>query len=295
MPLIRRSRPMFRPAPEVVPVPVAAGRWLIDDVGPPEREVGAGHQAGLVAGLAQQALPLEAEVGRACGRPPRRSCSRCRPARGGCRAGRSALRTWRYSGSGAVMTSELVAGSAWMKPPVDGWADGCHRRGLAAAAAGSACRLLAAGKLQWQPPPPPPAPPPAAAGAAQVAARKGRRSTWRQLGGVGVLQVHHPHATRPGRPRCRAVEPRHRAQLPPGGRVGGAHDQRVAARVGHHRDGRRPPAMAGTAGAAAAFQRCTICARSLATACCSGITSTSVAAGWSSAAMILAMRCRLSA
>jgi len=27
-------------------------------------------------------------------------------------------RTWRYSGSGAVMTSALVAGSAWMKPPV---------------------------------------------------------------------------------------------------------------------------------------------------------------------------------
>ena len=29
-------------------------------------------------------------------------------------------RTCRYSGSGAVMTSELVAGSAWMKPPVEG-------------------------------------------------------------------------------------------------------------------------------------------------------------------------------
>jgi len=31
-----------------------------------------------------------------------------------------ALRTWRYSGSLAVMISELVLGSAWMKPPVLG-------------------------------------------------------------------------------------------------------------------------------------------------------------------------------
>src|SRR5882724_1591436 len=33
-------------------------------------------------------------------------------------------RTWRYSGSGAVMMSELVDGSAWMKPPVVTWPDG---------------------------------------------------------------------------------------------------------------------------------------------------------------------------
>ena len=31
-------------------------------------------------------------------------------------------RSWRYIGSGAVMISALVAGSAWMKPPVDGLA-----------------------------------------------------------------------------------------------------------------------------------------------------------------------------
>ena len=30
-------------------------------------------------------------------------------------------RIWRYSGSGALMMSELVVGSAWMMPPVDGW------------------------------------------------------------------------------------------------------------------------------------------------------------------------------
>ena len=30
-------------------------------------------------------------------------------------------RSWRYCGSGAVMTSELVAGSAWICPPVEGW------------------------------------------------------------------------------------------------------------------------------------------------------------------------------
>ncbi len=40
---------------------------------------------------------------------------------------------------------------------------------------------------------------------------------------------------------------------------------------------------------------CTSAARSLAMACCSGTTSTSVAVGWSSAAMILPMRVRLSA
>ena len=33
------------------------------------------------------------------------------------------LRSCRYNGSGAVMISELVAGSAWMKPPVEGLAD----------------------------------------------------------------------------------------------------------------------------------------------------------------------------
>ena len=32
-------------------------------------------------------------------------------------------RTWRYSGSGAVMMSEFVDGSACTKPPVDGPAD----------------------------------------------------------------------------------------------------------------------------------------------------------------------------
>jgi hypothetical protein len=30
-------------------------------------------------------------------------------------------RSWRYCGSGAVMMSELVAGSAWICPPVEGW------------------------------------------------------------------------------------------------------------------------------------------------------------------------------
>src|SRR6218665_1296823 len=30
-------------------------------------------------------------------------------------------RNWRYWGSGAVMISELVAGSAWIWPPVAGW------------------------------------------------------------------------------------------------------------------------------------------------------------------------------
>ena len=33
------------------------------------------------------------------------------------------LRSWRYCGSGAVMMRALVAGSAWIWPPVDGWAE----------------------------------------------------------------------------------------------------------------------------------------------------------------------------
>jgi hypothetical protein len=33
-------------------------------------------------------------------------------------------RSWRYCGSGAVMMSELVAGSAWICPPVEGWLAG---------------------------------------------------------------------------------------------------------------------------------------------------------------------------
>ena len=60
-----------------------------------------------------------------------------------------------------------------------------------------------------------------------------------------------------------------------------------------------PPVVAGAAPgvppAELSAKRCTICAMSEATACLTGTTSTSVAAGVSSAAMILASRCRLSA
>ena len=60
-------------------------------------------------------------------------------------------RSCRYSGSGAVMISELVAGSAWMKPPVDGPAEPCTgvvrgdraapcRRQRGAGAGGECCR-----------------------------------------------------------------------------------------------------------------------------------------------------------
>ena len=73
-------------------------------------------------------------------------------------------RIWRYCGSAAVMISELVAGSAWIWPPVEGWADGCvgvvaglasrgsglrgglrlRRPAVAVAAAGGACAAWSA-------------------------------------------------------------------------------------------------------------------------------------------------------
>ena len=56
------------------------------------------------------------------------------------------------------------------------------------------------------------------------------------------------------------------------------------------------PTTPGATGApGVSVKRCTSAAMSDATACCSGITSTSPAAGVSIAAMIFAMRCRLSA
>ena len=65
-------------------------------------------------------------------------------------------------------------------------------------------------------------------------------------------------------------------------RIGRAHDQRIAARVGQHRGAaaaRRPARPgAGRAGPPSA-RRCTSGARSAATACCSGTISTSVLAG----------------
>jgi hypothetical protein len=68
-------------------------------------------------------------------------------------------RSWRYCGSGAVMMSELVAGSAWICPPVEGWllrgaAAGrpvalLARRGTAAAAGGQPWLPLGAG-ARWR-------------------------------------------------------------------------------------------------------------------------------------------------
>ena len=82
-------------------------------------------------------------------------------------------RSWRYSGSGAVMMSELVLGSAWIRPPVEGWLP-CPRVGLAPAprppllpprvllpirlvllAAAVALAPPLVGKLLVAPPPPP--------------------------------------------------------------------------------------------------------------------------------------------
>ena len=94
------------------------------------------------------------------------------------------LRNWRYSGSGAVMMSELVAGSAWMKPPVDGpaEADTGAVDGVAPPAASTA-RWGCVWVTALVPPP---------ARTHRGARREGCTQHRRQLHRVGVLQVHHP-------------------------------------------------------------------------------------------------------
>jgi hypothetical protein len=242
----------------------------------------------LVAALPSRPCHWKPKSAASCGRRPRRSCSRCRPARGGCRAGRSRARTWRYSGSGAVMISELVAGSAWMKPPVDGWADA-----LPPARRWPAARLPSAGApVPWgcvavngcrcptEPPPP---------AAACRRCPKGRaQHRWPAVASAFFRCTTHMPPAGPWPLGRSELGDQWRARWP-AGRVGGAHDQRVAARSASTVVLPPPPPWPGTAGADAAFgQRCTSGARSLATACCSGTISMSVAAGWSSAAMILA-------
>ena len=191
------------------------------------------------------------------------------------------------------MISELVDGSAWMKPPVDGPADGADRRGGLRRWRRRPCRrrcaaaVRRAGRRRRATAPPPPR-----------TRLKAARSTAASL----VASAFFRYTTQMLPEARRALQSAGPAARPASGcwparRVGGAHEQRVAARIGHHRAAPAPP-PAGTPGTAPppeSARRCTIGARSAATACCSGITSTSPAAGVSIAAMILPMRCRLSA
>ena len=121
-------------------------------------------------------------------RRPRRSGSRCRPARGASRAGRSSRAPAGTAARAAVMISELVAGSAWMKPPVEGPARGAdRRRRLRRDGAGGAGR---AGR-GWR-----------GCGVVRRSScrrrrrrrrrAEGRAQHLRELGRVGVLQVHDP-------------------------------------------------------------------------------------------------------
>ena len=91
-------------------------------------------------------------------------------------------RSSRYTGSGALMMSELVAGSAWICPPVDGWLLlaasmlGPLARPLPALAP-RAIGLLLPGRDDAPPPPLAAAPAPALALWPGSAARAARRVT----------------------------------------------------------------------------------------------------------------------
>jgi hypothetical protein len=130
-----------------------------------------------------------------------------------------------YSGSGAVMMSELVAGSAWMKPPVLGAA--AEVTAVVACGEAPPCGVAMAG---------------AGARAARSAAPGGAESGADHRGQahrVGVLQVHHPHAAAGADERARPVQPRDGgADVGQTRGVRCADQQGVAACIGQHGDGR---------------------------------------------------------
>ncbi len=185
--------------------------------------------------------------------------------------------------------SELVDGSAWMNPPVDGPAEaetGAVACGEAPPCAGEVA-IIGEGDVDPPPPPPPPE-------------LNAERSTVASLTASAFF-----NATTQMLPLA--------AFAPTVGWSSFATSERMLAmrdgfgartssellRLSTMIDAPAPPAAPGSPGAPAtapeSVRRCTIGARSAASACCSGITSTSPAAGVSIAAMILAMRCRLSA
>jgi hypothetical protein len=151
-------------------------------------------------------------------------------------------RNWRYCGSGAVMMSELVVGSAWICPPVEGWLAGAALllapapRPLLAEdvdvllpvllsplPSAGALVLAVDGVLVLAPP------------ALALPCRHGGAQSGGELGGVGVLQVHHMDvaAGSAAAGRGRLVEPFDQGtHLGHAGGVGGAQHQGVAARLG---------------------------------------------------------------
>ena len=83
------SSAMLRPSPGSVRALAGGGLRQRDDARPADGGVGAGRQAVLVAAAARAGPATGSRSRRRCRPTPRRSCSRCRPARGASRAGRS--------------------------------------------------------------------------------------------------------------------------------------------------------------------------------------------------------------
>ena len=185
------------------------------------------------------------------------------------------------------MISELVAGSACTKPPVDGSADAAIGAVACVAAPAPWASVGAGGCSGRAAVVAPPACPWLAKAArstvASLVASALRRCTTQML----------PPGPPPGDGRSRrAMAARSacsRAWL-------GARTISELLRLSATTD--VPPAAAAVPGAAAgeaSARRCTSAATSAATACSSGTISKSVDEGWSSAAMIVPRRCRFSA
>ena len=221
------------------------------------------------------------------------------------------VRSWRYCGSGAVMMSELVVGSAWICPPVEGWLllvledDAPAPRPLPAAAL--ELPLVVPLPMALRPPVdvllagatllpalacalPVPADRAARSVAASlVASAFFRYTTWMLplaalLPGAGGWSSFSTRARTCTR-RAGLAARRMRALLC--GSASSVVLKEVSA---------CPGAAAAAVGVApASIRRATSGARSVAMACLSGMISTSLALETSMAAMILPRRCRLSA
>ena len=150
------------------------------------------------------------------------------------------------------MISALVAGSAWMKPPVDGPAEGVS--GAAAALETPLTFAVPAAPAGLTPSGVPGVEAAAdtaaaAAAAARRARAEGGAQHGRELRRVGVLQVDDPDVAGRGRALQRQVELGDQgAQARHPRRVRAANDQRIAARVDQDRRRRERRRAAGAPG-----------------------------------------------
>jgi hypothetical protein len=202
-------------------------------------------------------------------------------------------RTWRYSGSAAVMINELVAGSAWMKPPVETWAApvtgavDCGDWVLPGVSGEPGEGCWAGVNVGVEPvvaPEAPPLPLPGKAARSTVARRTA--SAFFKC----TTHMPPPALVALGRSSLAMV-----ALMTASRAAFGARISNELLRGSASTAVLPTAATPGTEMPVPSASRCTSWAMSLATTCCNGTISISVAAGWSSAAMILAMRCRFSA